>query len=102
MLYISYLRGSLHTVTTKLCNILLDNTPVDDIIAVFRSHDLLMGDDVTVVTNAPSDFLKKVFLLGLFQNISLSVWSIICDVVNKNETLKHVFDELVKGNYVYS
>ena len=83
---------------TQLCSILLDNTPVDDIITVFSSHDLLMGDDLTVVTNAPSDYLKKIFLLRLFQNISLSVWSIICDVVNKTEILKYVGDELVKGN----
>ena len=92
--------GSLNTVATQLCNILLDDTPVDDIIAVFSSHDLLMDDDVTVVTNAPSDYLKKMFLLRLFQNISLSVWSTICDVVNKNDILKHTGDKLVKGNYV--
>ena len=59
-----------------------------------------MGDDLTVVTNAPSDHLRKVFLLRLFQNISLSVWSTICDVVNKNDTLKHIGDELVKGNSI--
>ena len=99
-LYASYLCGSLHTVATQLCNILLENAPVDDIITVFSSHDLLVGDDLTVITNAPSDFLKKVFLLGLFQNVALSVWSIICDVVNKTEILKHIGDELVKGNYM--
>ena len=97
-MYTSYLHGSLHTVATQLCNILLDNTPVDDIITVFSSHDLLMGDDLTVVTNAPSDHLKKMFLLRLFQNVSLSIWSIICDLVNKNDILKHIGDELVKGN----
>ena len=73
---------------------------MDDIITIFSSHDLLMGDDLTVVTNAPSDYLKKVFLLRLFQNISLSVWSTICDVVNKNDILKHIGDELVKGNSI--
>ena len=98
--HIFYLRGSLHTVATQLCNILLENAPVDDIITVFSSHDLLMGDDLTVVTNAPSDYLKKMFLLRLFQNISLSVWSTICDVVNKNDILKHIGDKLVKGSYV--
>ena len=89
---------AIHIVATQLCNILLENAPVDDVISVFRSHDLLIGDDLTVVTNAPSDYLKKVFLLRLFQNISLSVWSIICDVVRRSEILKHLSDQLVYGN----
>ena len=96
-MYLNYYVYALHTVATQLCNILLDNTPVDDIITVFSSHDLLMGDDVTVVTNAPSDHLKKMFLLRLFQSISLSVWSVICDVVSRSETLKHLSDQL-NGN----
>ena len=91
----------LHTVATQLCNILLENTPVDDIITVFSSHDLLMGDDLTAVTNAPSEYLKKMFLLRLFQNVSLSVWSTICDVVNASEILKHLSDRLVYGNITY-
>ena len=70
---------------------------MDDIIAVFRSHDLLMGDDLTAVTNAPSDHLKKMFLLRHLQNVSLSVWSTICAVVNESEILKHLSDQLVKG-----
>ena len=73
---------------------------MDDIITVFNSHDLLMGDNLTVVTNAPSDYLKKMFLFRIFQNVSLSVWSTICDVVNKVEILKHLSDRLhvVYGN----
>ena len=86
-----------NTVATRLCHILLENTPVDDIITVFSSHDLLMGDDLTVVTDAPSDHLKKIFLLKAFQDVSLSVWLTICDVVNKSKILKHISDEVVKG-----
>ena len=82
---------------TQLCNTLLENIPVDDIITVFRSHDLLMGDDLTAVTNAPSDHLKKMFLLRHLQNVSLSVWSTICAVMNESEVLKHLSDQLVKG-----
>ena len=67
---------------------------MDDIITVFSSHDLLMGDDLTVVTNAPSDHLKKMFLLRMYQNVSLSVWSTICDLVNTSEILKHLSDRL--------
>ena len=74
---------------------------MDDIITVFSSHDLLRCDDLTVVTNAPSDYLKKLFLLRLFQNVSLSVWSTICDVVNKSENLKHLSDQLVYGNITH-
>ena len=70
---------------------------MDDIITVFRSHDLLMGDDLTAVTNAPSDHLKKMFLLRHLQNVSLSVWSTVCTVVNESEILKHLYDQLVKG-----
>ena len=85
--------------TTQLCNILLKNAPVDDVIAEFSSHDLLMGDDLTVVINAPSDYLKKMFLFSRFQNVSLSVWSNIYDVVNKSKVLKHLMisDQLVFG-----
>ena len=75
---------------------------MDDIITVFRSHDLLMGDDLTAGTNAPSDHLKKMFLLRHLQNVSLSVWSTICAVVNESEILKHLSDQLVKGSYVAS
>ena len=89
---------ALHTVATQLCSILLDNAPVDDIITVFSSHDLLVGDDLTVVSNAPSDYLKKIFLWRMYQNVSLSVWSTICDVANKSEILKHLSDQLVYGN----
>ena len=70
---------------------------MDDVITVVRSHDLLMGDDLTAVTNAPSDHLKKMFLLRHFQNVSLSVWSTICTVVKKSEIFKHLSDQLVKG-----
>ena len=90
---------SLNTVATQLCNILLENTPVDDIITVFQLHDLLVGDDLTIVTNAPSDYLKKMILLKLFQNVSLPNWSSIYDVVNKSEILQHLSDQLVKGTY---
>ena len=82
---------------TQLCDILLENAPVDDIITVFSSHDLLIDDDLAVVTNAPSDHLKKMFLLRRFQNVSLSVWLTICDVANKSEILKHLSDQLVFG-----
>ena len=74
---------------------------MDDIITVFSSRDLLMGDDLIVVNNAPSDYLKKMFLLRLLQNVSLSVWSTICDVVNKSEILKHLSDQLVYGNITH-
>ena len=70
---------------------------MDDIITVFRSHDLLMGDDLKAVTNAPSDYLKKMFLLRCLQDVSLSVWSTICAVVNESEILIHLSDQLVKG-----
>ena len=86
---------------TELCNILLQNAPVDDIITVFSSHDLLIGDDVAVITNAPSEYLKKIFVSRRFQNVTLSVWLTICDVVNKSEILKHLSDQLslVFGKY---
>lgn len=89
---------SLNTVATQLCDILLKNTPVDDIITVFSSHDLLKGDNVTIVTSAPSDYLKKMFLLRLFQGVSMSVWSTICAEVNKSEILSHLGDQLTKGS----
>ena len=90
---------SSNTVATQLCIILLENTPVDDIITVFRSHDLLLGDDLTAVTNAPSNHLKKMFLLRHLQNVGLSVWATVCTVVNESEVLKHLYDQLVKGSY---
>ena len=74
---------------------------MDDIITEFSSHDLLIGDDLTVVTNAPSDFLKKVFLLRLFQNVALSVWSTICDVVRRSKILNHLSDQLAHGNIAH-
>ena len=70
---------------------------MDDIITVFRSHDVLMGDDLTAVSNAPSGYLKKMFLLRLFGNVNLSVWSTICALVNESEILQHLSDELMKG-----
>ena len=88
---------SLNTVATQLSNVLLESTPMEDIITVFRSHDLLMGDNITVVTNAPSDYLKKMCLLRLLQNVNLSVWSSICTVVNESEILQDLTDQLMKG-----
>ena len=76
---------------------LLENTPVDDIITVFRSHDVLMGDNLKIVSNAPSDYLKKMMLSRIFQNINLSVWSAICAIVNESEILEHLSDQLMKG-----
>lgn len=75
---------------------------MDDIITVFSSRNLLMDDDLTVVTSSPSDYLKKMFLLRIFQNVSLSVWSTICTMVNKSENLKHLGDQLVKGKAMYT
>ena len=83
-----------------LCEILLENVPVDDIITIFSSHDLLKGNDLTVVNNAPSDYLKKVYLMRLFENIGLSVWSTICAVVNGSEILNHLGDQLIQGKRV--
>ena len=82
---------------THLCRILLENAPVDDIITIFSSHDLLKGDDLTGVNNTPSDYLKKVYLMRLFENSGLSVWSTICAVVNGSEILNHLGDQLMQG-----
>ena len=70
---------------------------MDDVITAFRSHDLLMGDNLMVVTNAPSDYFKKMFLSRLFENVNLSVWSTICAIVNESEFLQHLSDQLIKG-----
>ena len=72
---------------------------MDDVITVFRSHDLLKDDNLTAVTNAPSDYLKKMMLSRLFENINLSVWPTICAIVNESEILQHLSDQLMKGTY---
>ena len=88
---------SIYAAATHLCEILLENAPVDDVITIFSSHDLLKGDDLTGVNNAPSDYLKKVYLMRLFEHSGLSVWSTICAVVNGSEILHHLGDQLMQG-----
>jgi len=82
---------------TGLCQFYLDGVPINDIISFVSHYQFFSHDELTAISIAPSDHLKKVFLLKKFQYIDFSEWSTICAILQDNQRLKHIGDHLSTG-----
>ena len=69
---------------------------MDDIAQLFRTHKILIDDDV--VSFAPSEHLRNKCLLECLWNLKLSVWPMICDILLNTKSMRHVGSQLMEGN----
>ena len=82
-----------------LCNILLvllSDMSMDDIVKLFNDQKLLTDDDAQVIISAPSEHLKCQCLLKSLQDLKLTEWILICDILH-NKSLEHVSGQLMEG-----
>ena len=80
-------------------HILLDNIPMDDIGKMFSSRKIFTNDDLEVISFTPSEYLKRQFVLQTLQCLKLSVWIMICDVLDNTKFKSSVGSQLRYGNY---
>ena len=80
-------------------HILLDNIPVDDIGKIFNSHNVFTNDDLEVISYAPSEYLKKQFVQQTLHRLKLSVWTMICDILENTKFMGSVTNLLRDGEY---
>lgn len=71
---------------------------MDDIIQLFRTHKILIDDDVEVVSFAPSEYLRNKCLIEYLWNLKLSMWPVICDILRNTKSMRHVGSQLMQGN----
>ena len=74
----------------KVTNILLDNVPVENIVELCSSFQLLTDDILAVISFVPSEYLKNHVLSKCLQNLKLPKWLKMCDVLQDAELTKHV------------
>ena len=86
-----------NTISTGICNVLLDKIPLDDLVKLFIVHKILNEDDEKVILFAPSEHLKYQFLSGYLCRLKLSVWSVICNILVANKSMAHVGNQLMEG-----
>ena len=94
---IPFLNDMYIVVASELCHILLDNVPTDDIVKIFSSHKLLTDEDMEVISFAPSEYLKMQFLFQYLQNLKLTMWLMICDILHNTKSMKHIGSQLNDG-----
>ena len=87
---------------TDLCHVLLDGVPINDIISLFSHHKLFTDDEITALSLAPSDHLKKIFVSRKFQHSDLTEWSTICTILQNSQQSKYIGDCLASGKLVFT
>ena len=71
---------------------------MDDIISVFHSHNLLTDSDEEILQHfARNKHLQKQFLLWYLRNLSLPVWSTVCNVLLTEKSMEHTGKQLLNG-----
>lgn len=81
-----------------MCNILLDNIPLFGIVEFFSFHKILSDNDLEVISLAPSEYLKRKFLLVYLQHFKLTVWPMILDLLHRNtRSMRLIGDQLMNG-----
>ena len=73
-----------------MADILLDNLPVNNIVELCSSRQLLTDDILAVISFAPSEYFKSQTLSRCLQCLKLPEWLKICDVLRDAEITKHV------------
>ena len=70
---------------------------MDDIGKVFNSHNIFTNVDIEVMSFTPSEYLKNRFVLQTLWCLKLSVWIMICDVLEKTKFKRRVGNQLRDG-----
>ena len=82
-----------------LCNILLvllSDMSMGDIVKLFNDQKFLTDDDAQVIISAPSEHLKCQCLLKSLQDLKLTEWILICDIL-RSKSLENVSSHLMEG-----
>ena len=82
-----------------MCSVLLDNLSMDDAVKLFIAHKIFSEADAAVISFAPSEHLKNLFLVGYLWNLKLSAWSVIFDELINTESMRRVGYQLIESTY---
>ena len=63
------------------------------------THKILTDDDVEVISFAPSEHLRNKILLECLWNLKLSVWPMICDILDNTKSMRPVGSQLMEGKF---
>ena len=70
---------------------------MDDIGKMFSSHSIFTNNDLEVISFTPSEYLKRQFVLQILQCLKLSVWILICNVLENNKFVSSIGSQLRHG-----
>ena len=70
---------------------------MDDICKMFNSRNIFTNDDLEVISFTPSEYLKRQFVLQTLQGLKLSMWIMICDVLDNTKFKSSVGSQLRDG-----
>ena len=70
---------------------------MDDIGKMFNSHNIFSHVDLEVMSFAPSEYSKNQFVLQTLRCLKLSVWIMICDVLETGTLTSNVGNQLRDG-----
>lgn len=70
---------------------------MDNIVKLFKPHNILTDDDLEVIDFAPSKYLQRKVLLKCLLCLKLPVWLMICDLLLENKSTKQVGNKLMDG-----
>ena len=86
-------------VITQICHILFDNKSLDDIVSVFHLHKIVTNDDKEMFQYfAPNKYLQRQFLLKHLYNLRLSIWLLLCDILQKVKSMELIGNQILHGN----
>ena len=70
---------------------------MDHICKMFNSRNIFTSDDLEVISFTPSEYLKRQFVLQSLQCLKLSMWIMICDVLDNTKFKSSVGSQLRDG-----
>ena len=70
---------------------------MDDIGKMFNFHNIFSNVDLEVMSFATSEHSKNQFVLQILQCLKLSVWIMICDVLETTKFTSNVGNQLRDG-----
>ena len=70
---------------------------MDHICKMFNSRKIFTNDHLEVISFTPSEYLKRQFVLQTLQCLKLSVWLMICDVLENTKFMSRVGSQLRDG-----
>ena len=70
---------------------------MDEITKLLSFCKLLTDDDLQLIYFCASKFLKKQLILQYLQQLKISTWAVICDLLNNTRSTRRIGSQLMDG-----